>query len=81
MNQETSNTLNIVFQGQILKHNNNPKYLGIMLGRTLTYKQPLTNVAGKLRTRNILIKLADTTWGRQCKHNSYNCSGPGVCTQ
>ena len=41
-----------------------PKYLGVTLDRTLTYKQHIDNTANKLRKRNgIIKKLAGTSWG------------------
>jgi Reverse transcriptase (RNA-dependent DNA polymerase)/Endonuclease/Exonuclease/phosphatase family len=56
--------LEVTFNGAVLKHNFNPKYLGITLDRSLTYKQHIQNTAGKLKTRNNLLhKLASSTWG------------------
>ena len=41
-----------------------PRYLGIHLDRSLTYKQHLNKTALKVRTRNnILSKLAGSRWG------------------
>lgn len=38
--------------------------MGIVLDRSLTYKEHLTKIAMKLRTRvNIVQKLAGTSWG------------------
>lgn len=54
----------ITFRGQVLPYCSTPKYLGITLDRTLTFKQHLSNVAAKVKTRNnILQKLAGTSWG------------------
>lgn len=56
--------LNITFCGKRLRNNPNPKYLGVTLDRSLTYRKHLENTAGKLKTRNNIIrKLAGTTWG------------------
>ena len=50
--------------GQRLKHDFTPVYLGVTLDRTLSYKTHLSKTAGKLKTRNnLLSKLAGTTWG------------------
>ena len=41
-----------------------PKYLGVTLDRTLSFKQHCLNTAAKIRTRNnLLSKLTATTWG------------------
>ena len=41
-----------------------PKYLGVTLDRSLTYKQHMENTAQKLKKRSSLIrKLAGTNWG------------------
>ncbi|KAI8429039.1 hypothetical protein MSG28_007610 [Choristoneura fumiferana] len=56
--------LNVTFRGDVLKHNPNPKYLGVTLDRSLTYKTHLGKVAAKIRTRNNIVqKLTSTTWG------------------
>ena len=48
----------------ILKKEPLPKYLGITLDRSLTYKQHIENTGQKLKKRvSILRKLAGTTWG------------------
>ena len=52
----------ITFGNQILAYNPTPKYLGVTLDRTLTYKNHLQNTAAKIRTRNNIIqKLAGST--------------------
>ena len=56
--------LQVTFNGVVLKHNFNPKYLGITLDRSLTFKQHILNTANKIKTRNnLLYKLASSTWG------------------
>lgn len=56
--------LNINFCQKRVKHNYQPKYLGVTLDRSLTYKSHLIKVGAKLKTRNNMIKnLAGTTWG------------------
>ncbi|UYV68475.1 hypothetical protein LAZ67_5004422 [Cordylochernes scorpioides] len=47
-----------------ITHSEHPKYLGIHLDRTLTFKTHLTKLKGKLSSRiNILHKLAGSSWG------------------
>ena len=56
--------LNIHFQGNRIRFNKNPNYLGVTFDRSLIFKQHLTKVAAKIRSRNnILQKLCGTTWG------------------
>lgn len=63
-NRQAHITLKVSLNGSLLPHNTNPKYLGVTLDRTLSYKKHLTNLAAKLRTRNNIIhKLAGSTWG------------------
>lgn len=63
-NREADLQLNIQFEGIRLKHNKYPKYLGVTLDRTLTFKQHLNNVASKVKTRsNLIQKLANSSWG------------------
>ncbi|KAG5875954.1 hypothetical protein JTB14_001450 [Gonioctena quinquepunctata] len=63
-NRQANDTLRVEFDGRILNHSKNPKYLGVTFDRSLTFNLHLGNVAGELRTRNNIIpKLAGTTWG------------------
>ena len=63
-NQSAKQELNIHMNGQRLKHDANPVYLGITLDRTLTYKEHLKCIASKLKSRNnLLAKLTGTSWG------------------
>lgn len=65
LNNKLANTrLHVLFNGSYLRHNDYPKYLGVTLDRTLTYKKHLSNTAAKLKTRNnIVSKLASSSWG------------------
>ena len=47
-----------------LKHCDFPVYLGVTLDWTLSYKQHIEKVKGKVRTRNNLLhKLTNSSWG------------------
>lgn len=60
----TSTNVKIRIDGQLLKDEENPKYLGIILDRQLTIRNHLVNRATKIRSRtNILYKIAGITWG------------------
>jgi len=62
-NRTANQELKVNFCGHQIKHDKFPVYLGIILGRTLTYKNHTENTASKLKTRTALIsKLAGTTW-------------------
>lgn len=54
----------ITIRNQSLQHCPFPKYLGVTLDRSLTYKHHINNTAAKIKSRNnILQKLAGTSWG------------------
>ncbi|UYV68302.1 hypothetical protein LAZ67_5003791 [Cordylochernes scorpioides] len=56
--------LNLFINNSQITHSEHPKYLGIHLDRTLTFKIHLTKLKGKLSSRNnILHKLAGSSWG------------------
>jgi len=64
LNAKADHELNIFLQGQRIKHDLNPVYLGVTLDRSLTYHQHLKKTAAKVGTRNnLLSKLAGTSWG------------------
>ena len=56
--------LQVKFEGFDLRHNFNPKVLGVTLDRSLTYHAHLDGKSKKLATRNNLLQMiAGTTWG------------------
>jgi len=55
--------LNVHVNGQRLKHNPYPVYLGVTTDQTLSYREHLSHSAAKLKSRNNLItKLAHTSY-------------------
>ena len=63
-NASASRELNVTLSGQRLRHDPNPEYLGITLDRSLTYRNHLSSLALKVKTRNnLLSRLAGSTWG------------------
>jgi hypothetical protein len=56
--------LDVMFNGTSIKHVDHPKYLGVALDWTLTFKSHLENAAKKVSSRvNLVRKLAGTKWG------------------
>lgn len=63
-NHAARRVLNITAEGTPIEYTETPKYLGVTLDRTLSYRQHLTNLGKKLRARtNLIQKLAGTSWG------------------
>jgi hypothetical protein len=63
-NASANRELNVSLNGQRLKHEPNPVYLGVTLDRSLTYRAHLSKLAAKVKTRNNLLnRLAGSTWG------------------
>ena len=63
-NREVGRKLSLTWNGVDLKQCDFPVYLGVPLDRTLSYKQHIEKVKGKVRTRNNLLhKLASSSWG------------------
>ena len=63
-NTSATRELSVYLDGQHLRHECHPTYLGVTLDRTLSYREHLTKTAGKLKNRNsLLMKLASSTWG------------------
>ncbi|KAG7299565.1 hypothetical protein JYU34_016540 [Plutella xylostella] len=63
-NNQAGRKLDITWQGVPIAHNSLPKYLGITLDRSLTYRKNCENVKKKVHSRNnILQRLTTTKWG------------------
>lgn len=63
-NSMATQQLNVYLDGERLEHNISPKYLGLPLDRSLTFKLAMEQRAEKLKVRNNLIqKLAGSNWG------------------
>ena len=63
-NRCANTTLNITLDGTNVRHDPNPKYLGVTLDRSLTFKPHIQQVAAKTAARvNLLKRLAGTGWG------------------
>jgi len=71
-NRHANYKLNISFDGTPLTHNEFPKYLGVTLDRSLSYRAHIKKTAAKVSARaNIVQKLAGTSWGGQRKSSAY----------
>ena len=63
-NKEAKRTLKVKWNRTYLENTHHPKYLGVTLDRTLSYKQHIHNTKMKVATRNTLIgKLSSSKWG------------------
>ena len=62
-NHEAGRQLSLTWNGTSLDNWQHPVYLGVTLGRTLSFKQHIEKVKGKVRTRNNLLrKLVNSLW-------------------
>ena len=62
-NREANETLKIQTANGTLPADKNPKYLGVTLDRSLTYRKHIDSVVQKLKKRNnSLRKISGTTW-------------------
>jgi len=56
--------LNVHMNGQRLKHEPYPVYLGVTLDQTISHTEHLSRSAAKLKSRNnLIVKLTGTSWG------------------
>ena len=63
-NKEAKTSLKVVWNKTELENTTHPKYLGVTLDRSLSYKQHIRNTKMKVATRNnLLTKLATSKWG------------------
>ena len=68
-NKHAARKLKVTLAGEVLVHDFAPKYLGITLDRSLTYRKHKENVRDKVKSRSklagtdIISKLAGTDWG------------------
>ena len=63
-NHQANYKLNIQWNGEVLQNDTFPVYLGVILDRTLSFKEHAKKVKGKVAKRNVLLgKLANSSWG------------------
>jgi len=63
-NRQAKRKLKIIWRGKYFEHTTFPKYLGVTLDRSLTFKQHCENTRQKINARNSLIReLTGSTWG------------------
>ena len=67
-NREAKRSLQVSWNGVDLEKTDNPKYLGVTLDRTLSYKTHIHNTKMNVATRNNLLKkLANSRWGTNAR--------------
>ena len=67
-NREAKRSLQVSWNGMDLENTDTPKYLGVTLDRTLSYKTHIHNTKMKVATRNNLLnKLANSRWGTNAR--------------
>ena len=67
-NREAKRSLEVSWNGVDLENTDTPKYLGVTLNRTLSYKTHIHNTKMKVVTRNNLLKkLANSRWGTNAR--------------
>jgi len=77
-NTSANRELSVYLDGQRLRQECHPTYLGVTLDRMLSYHEHLTKTAGKLKNRNnLLMKLAGSTWDGSA--NTLRSSALALC--
>ena len=67
-NRKAIRSLQVSWNGVDLENTDTPKYLGVTLDRTLSYKTHIHNTKMKVSTRNNLLKkLANSWWGTNAR--------------
>ena len=67
-NRDAKRSLQVSWNGVDLENTDTPKYLGVTLDRTLSYKTHIHNTKMKVATRNNLLKkLANSRWGTNAR--------------
>ena len=67
-NREAKRSQQVSWNGVDLENTDTPKYLGVTLDRTLSYKTHIHNTKMKVATRNNLLKkLANSRWGTNAR--------------
>ena len=69
-NKEANRSLKLEWNKTELENTPHPKYLGVTLDRTLSYKEHIHNTKTKVATRNNLQrKLSNSKWGANAKYH------------
>ena len=69
-NREAKRSLQVSWNGVDLENTDTPKYLGVILDRTLSYNTHIHNTKIKVATRNNLLKPISKFYvGNKCKDN------------
>jgi len=77
LNRDAYHPLNIMWNGQKLKNCKHPKYHGVTLDHSLTFKKHIQNCKAKVTTRNILRKLTSLQW--RANPNTLRTSALALC--
>ena len=64
-NREANRSLKVSWNGVDLENTTHPKYLGVILDRTWSYKQHIENTKMNIATRNNFLKKLQTQIGEQ----------------
>lgn len=67
-NRQVNHKLNLTLNGKAVEYEKTPTYLGVVLGRSLTYRYHADKMKRKLKSRiNLVQKLAGSSWGCTAK--------------